>query len=132
MRRSRTREAEPLTPRETLLFEAGIKLGGIFHQYLGIPVHARTARALARSIEQAVGLQPYVTRVSVRIRPERGPRPGPGRFAYRYLTPEMLEVRVHLAHAGTHVEARLMHRPELRYPLMDVVRVRTGSDRRRS
>ena len=58
-----------LTSREALLFEAGIKLGGIFHQYLGIPVSAKTAVALARSIEAAVSLQPFVERVRVRIVP---------------------------------------------------------------
>jgi hypothetical protein len=111
-----------LTTRETLLFEAGIKLGGIFHQYLGIPVGPRTAPALARAIESAVRLQPYVRDVRVRVTPARGPPLGRGRFAYRYLTPEMLEVTVGLEDRGIRVEARLRHRPDLRYPLMDVVR----------
>ena len=112
----------PLTDREALLFEAGIKLGGIFHQYLGIPVSSSTAPGLAEAIERAVGLQPYVTSVEVRIDPSRGPRPGRGRFAYRYLTPEMLDVRIQLRDGTAHVEARLVHRPELRYPLMSVDR----------
>jgi len=111
-----------LTTRETLLFEAGIKLGGVFHQYLGIPVGPRTAPALARTIEAAVRLQPYVRDVRVRVTPGRGPPLGRGRFAYRYLTPEMLDVTVRLEHRGVRVEARLRHRPDLRYPLMDVVR----------
>ncbi|MGP8078706.1 MAG: dihydroneopterin aldolase family protein [Thermoplasmata archaeon] len=111
-----------LTARETLLFEAGIKLGGIFHQYLGIPVDPRTAPALSRAIAAAVRLQPYVREVRVRVTPGRGPPVGRGRFAYRYLTPEMLDVVVSLEHRGHRVEARLRHRPDLRYPLMDVVR----------
>jgi len=111
-----------LTDREALLFEAGIKLGGVFHQYLGIPVSAATARGLAETIERAVGLQPYVTSVEVRIDPARGPPPGRGRFAYRYLTPEMLDVRIQLKDGPSEVEARLVHRPELRYPLMSVDR----------
>ncbi|MGA8663651.1 MAG: dihydroneopterin aldolase family protein [Thermoplasmata archaeon] len=121
MTASKTHRAS-LTDREALLFEAGIKLGGIFHQYLGIPVSSTTARGLAETIERAVGLQPYVTRVEVRIDPARGPRPGRGRFAYRYLTPEMLDVRIQLRDGASHVEARLVHQPELRYPLMSVDR----------
>jgi len=112
-----------LSSRETLLFEAGIKLGGVFHQYIGIPVSERTASSLARAIEAAVGLQPFVRRVSVRIRPERGGPLGRGEFAYRYLIPEMLEVTVQLIDGATEVEATLRHRPDLRYPLMKVVRV---------
>jgi dihydroneopterin aldolase len=111
-----------LTDREALLFEAGIKLGGIFHQYLGIPVAPGTAAGLAAAIERAVGLQPYVRAVSVRIDPARGPPVGRGRFAYRYLTPEMLEVRIRLRDGPTEVVARLAHHPELRYPLMSVDR----------
>lgn len=112
-----------LSRREALLFEAGIKLGGVFHQYLGIPVSERTASSLARAIQAAVGLQPFVRRVTVRIRPERGGPLGRGRFAYRYLTPEMLDVTVQLVDGRTAVEARLQHRADLRYPLMKVVRM---------
>jgi len=112
-----------LTGREALLFEAGIKLGGVFHQYLGMPVSRTTARGLARTIERAVGLQPYVASVRVRVDPSRGGPVGRGRFAYRYLVPEMLDVRVGLRDGAEEVEARLRHRPDLRYPLMSVVRV---------
>ncbi len=111
-----------LTPREALLFEAGIKLGGIFHQYLGIPVAARTARALERTIETAVGLQPYVAAVRVRLRLGRRARTR-GRFSYRYVTAEMLDVRVLLRDGRHRVSARLSYRPELDYPLMRVEEV---------
>ena len=131
MTSDRSTRGAHLTGRETLLFEAGIKLGGVFHQYLGIPVSDRTAGALARAIEAAVGLQPFVRRVTVRIRPERGGPLGRGRFAYRYLVPEMLDVTVELVD-GTHaVVANLRHRPELRYPLMRVVRVQEEGARAR-
>ena len=112
-----------LSRREALLFEAGVKLGGIFHQYLGVPVTARTAAGLARTVERAVRLQPFVERVRVRIDPSRGGPAGTGRFAYRYLTAEMLEVTVRLSDGAEEVEARLAHRPDLRYPLMSVTRV---------
>ena len=123
MTASRPNPRPRISRREALLFEAGIKLGGVFHQYLGIPVSDRTAASLARAIEAAVGLQPFVRRVEVRIRPERGGPMGRGRFAYRYLIPEMLDVDVHLADGRTEVVARLEHRADLRYPLMKVVRM---------
>ena len=117
--------------REALLFEAGIKLGGVFHQYLGIPLTGRTAPGLARTIERAVRLQPYVREVRVRIDPSRGGPRGRGRFAYRYLTAEMLDVRVGLVDGPVMVQARLAHRPDLRYPLMRVVKVSGGTRRPR-
>ena len=112
-----------LSRREALVFEAGVKLGGVFHQYLGMPVSPRTARALARAIEDAVGLQPFVREVSVSVDPTSGGPVGRGRFAYRYLTPEMLVVRVLLVDGPVEVVARLAHRPDLRYPLMSVDRL---------
>jgi dihydroneopterin aldolase len=117
-----------LSRREALLFEAGVKLGGVFHQYLGMPVSPRTARSLARAIEAAVALQPFVRAVKVSVHPSRGGPIGRGRFAYRYLTAEMLTVTVELVDGPIGVEARLEHRRDLRYPLMSVVRV--GPSRR--
>ena len=123
MTRARPLHAARLSRREALLFEAGIKLGGVFHQYLGMPVSPRTAGALARAVEAAVGLQPFVRSVRVRVDPGRGGPLGRGRFAYRYLTAEMLEVTVELVDGPVAVEARLTHRGDLRFPLMSVVRV---------
>lgn len=117
----------PLSRREALLFEAGVKLGGVFHQYLGIPVSPRTAAGIARTIERAVALQPYVVEVRASIDPRRGGPVGRGRFAYRYLTPEMVDVTVRLRDGPEEVVARLVHRPDLRFPLMSVVRVRRAA-----
>lgn len=112
-----------LSRREALLFEAGIKLGGVFHQYLGTPVAESTARELARTIAHAIELQPFVRKAEVGIDPRKGGPLGKGRYAYRYLTPEMLHVRVELAEGRHRVVATLRHRPDLRYPLMRVERV---------
>lgn len=119
-----------LTRREALLFEAGVKLGGVFHQYLGIPVTPRTAPALARTIEEAIRLQPFVREARVTIRPRQGGPVGRGRFGYRYLTAEMLTVTVRLVDGPFEVRARLEPREDLHYPLMSVDRVRPRAGRR--
>jgi hypothetical protein len=85
-----------------------------------VPVTPATAPGLARAIEEAVRLQPFVERVGVRIRPARGGRAGRGRFGYRYLTAEMLEARVTVAEGTTRLTARIAFEPALRYPLMRV------------
>ncbi|MCI4348210.1 MAG: dihydroneopterin aldolase family protein [Thermoplasmata archaeon] len=121
----------PLSSREALLFEAGIKLGGIFHQYLGIPVSPRTAGPLARTIESAVELQPFVEKVRVRIVPGRGGAVGRGRFGYRYVTAEMIDAVVTLTDRGARVVARLTYRADLRYPLMRVEALQSARKRKR-
>jgi hypothetical protein len=121
---------EPLDPVRAG-FEAGIKLGGIFHQFVGTPVSPATAPDLARAIERAVALQPYVESIRVHIDPRRGGPSGRGRFGYRYLTAPMLEVdrRVRLGRARA--RARLRYRPDLRYPLMELLEVRSGPSPKR-
>lgn len=125
----RTLHGAPLTDREALLFEAGIKLGGVFHQYLGVPVDASTAAGLGATIARAVRLQPFVAAASVTVDVGRAGPAGRGAFAYHYLTAEMLRARIVLRQGGTEVAAELAHRGDLRYPLMRVVRVR-GPTRR--
>lgn len=122
----RTLHPAALTDREALLFEAGIKLGGVFHQYLGVPVSAATAAGLGATIARALRLQPYVTAATVRVDVTRAGPAGRGAFAYHYLTAEMLWARVVLRQGTTEVAAELAHRGDLRYPLMRVVRVRSA------
>ncbi len=118
-KRARPREAVRLvSDREQALFEAGIKLGGLFHQFIGTPVSPRTSRGLAQAIEAAVGLQPFVGSVRVSIDPLRGGRTGAGRFGYRYLTAEMIEARLEVRVGGSTVRAHLSYREDLHYPLM--------------
>lgn len=109
--------------REQALFEAGIKLGGVFHQFIGVPVSTRTSKSLSHAMEEAVGLQPFVSLVRVKIDPNRSGEPGSGRFGYKYLTAEMLDAEVTITVGSARVRARLAFRADLNYPLMRVVAV---------
>jgi len=55
------------TDRERAVFEAAIKLGALYHQFVGTPVSPETAEMIENAIESAVSLQPYVTDVHVRL-----------------------------------------------------------------
>ena len=49
------------------VFEAGIKLGSIYHQYVGCPVSADNVDVLEKAIEEGTRLQPFVDAVKVSI-----------------------------------------------------------------
>ena len=55
------------TDRENAVFEAAIKLGALYHQFVGTPISRATADKVEAAIESAVSLQPYVTHIEVHL-----------------------------------------------------------------
>ena len=102
--------------RDRAVFEAGIKLGSIAHQYVGTPLTEATAPSLERAIEAATRVQPLVERVRVRINRERMQIRGP--FKYGVLTEDLLDVEVVVRIEAARAVGVLRYVPELDYPLM--------------
>jgi hypothetical protein len=102
--------------REQAIFEAAIKLGALYHQWVGTPVSRGSAASVESAIEKAVILQPYVEQVTVRL--DRGLM-NENIFGYSELSGLMYHVeivtRVHFAYC----HARLA--PHDGYPLMEIV-----------
>lgn len=53
--------------REMAVFEAGIKLGALYHQFVGTPINTDMTDGLSRVIEESIGVQPFVRSISVII-----------------------------------------------------------------
>lgn len=96
-------------------FEAGIKLGALFHQFIGAPVSEKNVKILEKAMESCVKLQPYVIDAEVKIELERMQT---SKFGYTSLSPEMLRARVVVEFEGERVEAVLEWDEKLKYPLM--------------
>ncbi len=105
-----------VTPREKAIFEAGIKLGALYHQWVGSPVSPDTASTLERAIKESVSLQPFVEDVKVRL--DRGLMVS-NTFGYSELSGLMFDVEVTTRVEGIPCRARL-HRVS-DYPLMEIV-----------
>ncbi len=103
-------------------FEAGIKLGALFHQFVGLPVGEKNVENVERAIESCVKLQPFVKNVKVSISVEKL-REKESAFGYTSLTPEMLYAEVEVIFEGCRVKARLRWDDKLMYPIMEVVEV---------
>jgi dihydroneopterin aldolase len=103
--------------RDRALFEAGIKMGTIYHQFVGVPVDLSNVDILERSIEKGVLVQPYVKDVKVKI--DRGFfRPKKDEYSYLSLTGEMLDVILVIDVDGSEVTAEMRFDKTLNYPLM--------------
>jgi hypothetical protein len=103
--------------RERALFEAGIKMGTIYHQFVGVPLNQDSVDTLERAIENGVMVQPYVESVRVRInRSIFGPKKD--EYSYHSLSGEMLDVVLVINIDNTKVKAEMRYDPLLKYPLM--------------
>jgi len=103
------------TDRERAIFESGIKLGAIFHQYTGVPINESNREDIEKTIEKSVMLQPFVKSVSVSINID-----GHGNTSFRYmsLSGDMLDVRLTIKYKDQEVNARMQYMQDLDYPLM--------------
>jgi len=99
-------------------FEAGIKLGVIYHQFVGTPVSPETAGSLETAIEKAVSLQPFVELVQVRIDTSQMKL---NAFGYSELAGTMLDVTLRSKVNETRCTVQL--RLEDDYPMMKVISV---------
>jgi hypothetical protein len=105
-----------VTDRERAAFEAGIKLGALYHQWVGTPVSRATAESLERAIEQSVGLQPAVERVKVTLDRDLM---SPNVFGYSEIAGLMYDVELITRVGKARCTATLSRSED--YPLMTLV-----------
>ncbi|MCK4476513.1 MAG: dihydroneopterin aldolase family protein [Methanophagales archaeon] len=117
-------EKERISDRDKAVFEAGIKLGALYHQFTGTPVSTETVEELERVIERSVSLQPWVNSVEVKIDREKvRKRENENQFKYCELSGEMLDVKVVVLYEKVEVHARVKYEEKMDYPLMHVEKV---------
>lgn len=104
-----------ITPRERAIFEGGISMGALFHQFVGTPVNAETKENLERAIEDSFRLQPAIEDVEVKINLTDNTE-----FDYISLSGDMLDVRIHTVVDDVRAVIRIEFIKELNYPLMYV------------
>ncbi|ABR55153.1 Protein of unknown function DUF372 [Methanococcus vannielii SB] len=108
-----------LTERERAVFEGGISLGALFHQFVGTPVSNKTKKSLELAISESLKNQPFIKDISVSIilDIEEG--------KYVSLDGNMLDVSltVNTKEEENSVILRLKYIKELDYPLMYVEKI---------
>ncbi|HJX04380.1 MAG TPA: dihydroneopterin aldolase family protein [Thermoplasmata archaeon] len=125
MRNSREAKADShfsCSDSERAAFEAGIKIGTIYHQFVGVPLSAENVDTLERAIEAGVKVQPFVEDISVRI-DRSGLRSKRGQYDYVSLTGEMLDVSVTVRFKSSRVRASMKYIKDMKYPLMFIEKI---------
>ena len=105
-----------ISDREQAAFEAGIKLGALYHQWVGTPLSRVSAASVEAAIEKAVILQPCVEKVSVRLNRNLMT---PNRFGYSEVSGLMLDIEIVTRVRFAYCRAQLVASDG--YPLMRIV-----------
>ena len=105
-----------ITDRDRAIFEAGIKLGALYHQWVGTPISRKSAASVESAIEKAVILQPYVEEITVRL--DRSLMTE-NTFGYSELSGLMFDVEIITRVGFVYCRARLA--PDNGYPLMRIM-----------
>ena len=104
------------TDRERAIFEGGITLGAIYHQFVGTPV--RDPRVLERAIEQAALAQPFIESAKAKITvTKRKPRTP---YDYPELSGKMISLTLTSRYGVSWVKLGIRYSPALDYPLMRI------------
>ncbi|MGA2912048.1 MAG: dihydroneopterin aldolase family protein [Methanoregula sp.] len=102
--------------RDKAVFEAGIKLGALYHQWVGTPISLKSAASVESAIEQAVILQPFVEKITVRL--DRNLMTE-NKFGYCELSGLMFNIEIVTRVGFTYCRAYLA--PKDGYPLMQIM-----------
>ena len=115
-----------ITPRERAIFEGGIALGAICHQFSGIPVSPdkRVLRALEHAIVECMRLTPYKKNIKIKINRKMLRKRGRTPYYYQVLEEKNLDLTVVASYAGVEATVRMKYFPRLGFPLMYVEKVR--------
>lgn len=112
-----------ISDRERAAFEAGIKLGALYHQWVGTPVSRESADSLEKAIENAHIQQPYVTELSVSLDKDIMV---PNSFGYSELSGLMLDIEITIRVNQASCHASLSREGE--YPMMRIERIDEESE----
>ncbi len=105
--------------RERAIFESGIKLATIYHQFVGTPVNQTSVGPLELAIEEAILAQPYVSDAAVFI-DRTGFSTDGDEYNYLSLTGDMIDAKVTIRMDDVTVVSEMRYDKELKYPLMFV------------
>lgn len=113
------------TDAERAAFEAGIKFGTIYHQFVGTPLSKENVDVLEKAIEEGARVQPFVVDLKVKI-DRTSLRHKDTDYDYQTLTGNMLYVWLKVKYKDVEVTCEMRNIKEINYPLMFIKEVLKG------
>lgn len=108
-----------INSRERAIFEGGITMGALFHQFVGIPLNKESVPSIEKSIKEAFELQPAIEEVDAKIDLKRLDS-ALSDFDYTSLSGDMLNIKIKTKVDNVIATIKIEFIEELNYPLMYV------------
>ncbi|WP_445474068.1 dihydroneopterin aldolase family protein [Methanococcoides methylutens] len=112
-----------ITDRDNAFFEAGIKLGALYHQFTGSPLSLRTVESLENAIAESISVQPCVEQITVSIDRDMVRSKLNDEFGYCELEGRMLNVQIDVKYGSVRAHVSMGFNKELDYPLMKIDKI---------
>ncbi|MDV0445290.1 hypothetical protein MmiAt1_08580 [Methanimicrococcus sp. At1] len=120
-----TENRSEITDRDNALFEAGIKLGALYHQFTGSPLSISGIASMEKAIRESIAAQPFVEKIEVKIDEKRVFGEINETFRYTELKGAMLDVKAVIRCRSARVFVSLKYDEQLNYPLMKIEQIET-------
>ncbi len=111
------------TNAERAAFEAGIKLGTVYHQFVGTPLSLENVDSLEKAMEASLKVQPFVKDARVRIDRNRITKKS-GFYKYLTLEGSMLDVELEVQYEDKLAICKLEYVEDMKYPLMYIKEIK--------
>ena len=130
-----------VTPKDRAIFELGIKLGTLFHQFSGSPIgqDEKCIHDLTRGIEASIRSQPFVTKVAVKLnipvkkshrdqgsefdRVQLKEKTNVNPYDYTEISGRNLQAKVSVTYKEWDVVGNIEWIPKMQYPLMFISKI---------
>ena len=114
-----------ITDRERASFEAGIKLGALYHILCGIPISSDedVIKSVENGIEAAISCQPYVKSVKLSLNREKIIGDKSTEFDYDEISGRIIRAELVIEYKTTKIVAKIDWIEDMQYPLMYIEKI---------
>lgn len=109
-----------MSERERACFEAGIKLGALYHILIGMPISSQEEiiSSIEKGIEASISCQPYVKKIEVKLKRNKIKGDKTTDFDYDEVSGDIIEAKLIIAYESVELIAKIQWIKDFQYPLM--------------
>ncbi len=114
-----------ITDRERASFEAGIKIGALYHILCGIPISSdeHVVKSVEKGIESAISCQPYVKSVKLNLNREKIIGDKSNAYDYDEISGRIIQAELVIEYGTTKVVAKVEWIEDMQFPLMYIEKI---------